>query len=129
MEPRRAHANERFFIELAFESPLPEGAIPLAELAGPLGPGGPALTFWTSNATLIDAPDRSRVRVGGKVPQDAPPGLYRVTHIEIRWSPEMPLSWLPVPVPLDTLGGDVHLAVDPPAALTQPSIPPLRSAG
>src|SRR5580704_156015 len=42
--PRHFHANERFFIEVAFETPLPEGAVPAAEFAGPLGPGGPALT-------------------------------------------------------------------------------------
>jgi hypothetical protein len=129
MEPRHAHANERFFIELHFDAPLPEGAIPAAEFAGPIGPGGPALTFWTSHAALLDGSDRSRMRIGGKVPQDAPPGLYRVTNIEIRWSAEMPLSWVPVPVPLDTLGGDIHLAIDPAATLSQPKIPPLRSAG
>jgi hypothetical protein len=129
MEPRRAHANERFFIEVTFESPLPDGAVPLAEFAGPIGPGGPAMTFWTSTAALPDATDRSCVRLIGKVPTEAPTGLYRVTHLEIRWSAEMPLSWTPVQVPLATLGGDVLIRVEAATGLTQPSIPPLRSAG
>jgi hypothetical protein len=128
MEPRLAHANERFFIEVTFESPLPEGAIPLAEFAGPIGPGGPALTFWTSSAALLDA-GRSRVRLIGKVPTEAPAGLYRVTHIEVRWSAEMPLSWTPVPVPIDELGADVLIRVEEAAGLAQPTIPRLQSAG
>jgi hypothetical protein len=127
MEPRRAHANERFVLDLTFDAPLPEGAIPLAELAGPIGPGGPALTFRTSNAALIDG-DRSRIRLSGKVPMEAPPGLYRVTQLEVRWAADMPLSWTPVPVPLGTLG-DVHIAVEPAAPQVQPAIPTLRSAG
>ncbi len=129
MEPRRAHANERFYIEIAFESPLPDGAVPLAEFAGPLGPGGPALTFWTLTAALIDASDRSRLRLIGKVPTEAPAGIYRVTHIEIRWSADMPLSWTTVGVPLDTLEGDVLINVEPATGVTQPPIPALRSAG
>jgi hypothetical protein len=129
--PRHFHANERFFIEIAFEEPLPEGAIPLAEFAGPLGPGGPALTFWTFSAGPAEgaAGDRRRVRLTGKVPADAPPGMYRVTHLEVRWAPEMPLSWEPVAVPLKHLGGDVLVSIDEALARSQPSIPRVLYAG
>jgi hypothetical protein len=129
--PRHFHANERFFIEIAFEAPLPEGAVPLAEFAGPLGPGGPALTFWTASAGPAEngAGDRSRVRLVGKIPEEAPPGMYRVTHLEIRWAADMPLSWEAVGVPLKHLGGDVLISVDVPQARSQPAIPRVVAAG
>jgi hypothetical protein len=129
--PRHFHANERFFIEIRFEEPLPEGAIPLAEFAGPLGPGGPALTFWTSSAGPAEnaVGDRSRVRLVGKIPEEAPPGMYRVTHLEVRWAAEMPLSWEAVGVPLKHLGGDVLISVDVAAGRSQPPIPRVVAAG
>lgn len=129
--PRHFHANERFFIEIAFEEPLPEGAVPLAEFAGPIGPGGPALTFWTStSAAAENAPgDRSRVRLIGKIPEEAPPGMYRVTHLEVRWTANMPLSWEAVGVPLKHLGGDVLISVDVATARSQPPIPRVVAAG
>jgi len=129
--PRHFHANERFFIEISFEAPLPEGAIPLAEFAGPLGPGGPALTFWTSTAGPVEgaAGDRTRVRLVGKVPEEAPPGMYRVTHLEVRWAAEMPLSWEAVAVPLKHLGGDVLISIDEALARSQPAIPRVVAAG
>jgi hypothetical protein len=129
--PRHFHANERFFIEISFEEALPEGAVPLAEFAGPLGPGGPALTFWTFSAgPSEDAPgDRRRVRLVGKIPEEAPAGMYRVTHLEVRWAAEMPLSWEAVVVPLKHLGGDVLISVDVPQARSQPAIPPVVAAG
>jgi hypothetical protein len=129
MQPRRAHAKERFFIDVTFESPLPEGAIPLAEFAGPIGPGGPALTFWTSSAGPATDGDRSRIRLVGQVPEEAPPGRYRVTHMEVRWAADMPLSWVPAPVVLDALDGDVLIEVEPPVARTQPEIPRIVDAG
>jgi hypothetical protein len=129
MQPRRAHAKERFFIEATFESPLPDGGIPLAEFAGPVGPGGPALTFWTSSAGPIEAADRRRMRLVGQVPEEAPPGLYRVTHLEVRWSADMPLSWEPARVPLDAVSGDIVIQVEPSAARSQPPIPRLIDAG
>ncbi len=129
--PRHFHANERFFIEIAFEDALPEGAVPLAEFAGPIGPGGPALTFWTSSAAQAeDGPgDRRRMRLIGKIPEEAPPGLYRVTHLEVRWMAEMPLSWEAVEVPLKHLAGDVLISVDVPQARSQPPIPRVVAAG
>ena len=129
--PRHFHANERFFIEISFEEPLPEGAIPLAEFAGPIGPGGPALTFWTATSQPADdaADDRRRVRLVGKVPEEAPPGMYRVTHLEVRWAPEMPLSWEPVAVPIKHLGGDVLVTIDEALATSQPAIPRVVHAG
>jgi len=127
--PRHFHANERFFIEIAFEQPLPEGAIPLAEFAGPIGPGGPALTFWTSSAAPAESGGRDRVRVIGKIPEEAPPGLYRVTHLEVRWAADMPLSWEPAVVPLGHLGSDVIISVDVAAEASQPPIPRVLSAG
>jgi hypothetical protein len=129
MQPRRAHAKERFFIEATFESPLPEGAIPLAEFAGPIGPGGPALTFWTTTTGAAETADPRRVRLIGKVPEEAPPGLYRVTHLEVRWTAEMPLSWETAKVPLDAVGGDIVIQVEPTATLSQPPIPRLIDAG
>jgi hypothetical protein len=129
--PRHFHANERFFIEIAFEEPLPEGALPLAEFAGPIGPGGPALTFWTTSAGPVDSAssDRSRVRLVGKIPEEAPAGMYRVTHLEVRWAADMPLSWEAVGVPLKHLGGDVLISVDVPQARSQPAIPKVLAAG
>jgi hypothetical protein len=129
--PRHFHANERFFIEITFEEALPEGAIPVAEFAGPLGPGGPALTFWTFSAgPSEDVPgDRRRVRLVGKIPEEAPAGMYRVTHLEVRWAAEMPLSWEAVGVPLKHLGGDVLISVDVPQARSQPAIPRVVAAG
>ena len=129
--PRHFHANERFFIEIAFEDALPEGAIPLAELAGPIGPGGPALTFWTATAGPAEnaADDRRRVRLVGKVPADAPPGLYRVTHMEVRWTDQMPLSWESVPIPIKHLGRDVLVTIDEALAQSQPAIPRVVQAG
>ena len=128
--PRHFHANERFFIEIAFEEALPEGAVPLAEFAGPLGPGGPALTFWTFSAGPVDnSGDRSRVRLVGKIPEEAPAGMYRVTHLEVRWAAEMPLSWEAVSVPLKDLGGEVLISVDVPQARSQPAIPRVVAAG
>ena len=129
--PRHFHANERFFIEIAFEEPLPEGALPLAEFAGPIGPGGPALTFWTFSAGPVEnaANDRSRVRLVGKIPEEAPAGMYRVTHLEVRWAADMPLSWEAVGVPLKHLGGDVLISVDVPQARSQPPIPKVVAAG
>jgi hypothetical protein len=129
--PRHFHANERFFIEVAFEAPLPEGAEPAAEFAGPIGPGGPALTFWTHQigpAENADS-DRSRLRLIGKIPEEAPPGMYRMTHLEIRWAAEMPLSWVSVGVPLKGLGRDVLISVDVAAARSQPPIPRVVNAG
>jgi hypothetical protein len=128
--PRHFHANERFFIEIAFEEPLPDGAIPLAEFAGPIGPGGPALTFWTSTSGPAEnAADRRRVRLTGKVPADAPPGMYRVTHLEVRWTDQMPLSWEAVPVPIKHLGADVLVSIDEALARSQPAIPRVVQAG
>ena len=129
MQPRLAHAKERFFIEATFDAPLPEGGIPLAEFAGPIGPGGPALTFWTSSASVADGMDRTRIRMVGQVPEEAPAGLYRVTHLEIRWSPDMPLSWVPAVVSLDALGGDIVIQVEASANRSQPAIPRLVDAG
>jgi hypothetical protein len=129
--PRHFHANERFFIEVSFEAALPEGALPFAEFAGPLGPGGPALTFWTSSTGPAEnaAGDRRRVRLIGKVPADAPPGMYRVTHLEVRWAAEMPLSWEAVAVPIAQLGGDVLVSIDEALARSQPAIPRVVAAG
>jgi hypothetical protein len=129
--PRHFHANERFFIEIAFEEPLPEGALPLAEFAGPIGPGGPALTFWTSSSAPAEhgGNDRKGVRLIGKVPADAPPGMYRVTHVEIRWTADMPLSWEPVAVPIGQLGKDVLVLIDDALARSQPRIPRVVQAG
>ena len=129
--PRHFHANERFFIELAFDEPLPDGALPLAEFAGPIGPGGPALTFWTSSSGPADEAedDRKRVRLIGKVPAEAPPGMYRVTHVEVHWAPEMPLSWEAVAVPIAQLGTDVLVSVDEALARSQPQIPRVVQAG
>jgi len=129
--PRHFHANERFFIEITFEDEIPEGAIPLAEFAGPLGPGGPALTFWTSSSGPAEnaAADRRKVRLIGKVPADAPPGMYRVTHLEVRWTQEMPLSWEAVVVPLKQLGSDVLISVDEARIPSQPAIPRVVAAG
>lgn len=129
--PRHFHANERFFIEISFEEPLPEGAIPLAEFAGPIGPGGPALTFWTSSSSAAENAegDRRRVRLIGKVPADAPPGMYRVTHVEVRWTPDMPLSWEAVAVPIKHLGSDVLVSIDEALARSQPEIPRIVQAG
>jgi hypothetical protein len=129
MQPRLAHAKERFFIEAMFEASLPEGAILLAEFAGPIGPGGPVLTFWTSSSSPADGADRSRMRLVGQVPEEAPTGLYRVTHLEVRWTADMPLSWEPAKVPLDALGADVLIRVEASAARTQPPIPRLIAAG
>jgi hypothetical protein len=128
--PRHFHANERFFIEIAFEEALPDGAIPLAECAGPWGPRGPALTFWTFSAgPSEDVPgDCRRVRLVGKIPEEAPAGMYRVTHLEVRWAAEMPLSWEAVGVPLKHLGGDVLISVDVPQARSQPAIPRVVAA-
>jgi hypothetical protein len=129
--PRHFHANERFYIEIAFEAALPEGAVPLGEFAGPLGPGGPALTFWTSSAGPAEnaAGDRSRVRLIGKIPEEAPAGMYRLTHLEVRWAADMPLSWEAVGVPLKHLGGDVLISVDVAQAASQPAIPRVVAAG
>jgi hypothetical protein len=130
-QPRHFHANERFFVEISFEEPLPEGAVPLAEFAGPIGPGGPALTFWTTSSGPAEnaAGDRSRVRVIGKVPEEAPPGMYRITHLEVRWADEMPLSWEAVAVPLKHLGRDVIISIDEALARSQPAIPRVVAAG
>jgi hypothetical protein len=128
-QPRHFHANERFFVEMTFESPLPEGAVPLAEMSGPIGPGGPALTFWTTTAAEIDGSRRTRMRLIGKIPEEAPPGLYRIMHCEVRWTADMPLSWVPVVVPLGGLGGDVLISVDVPAERSQPEIPRVTAAG
>jgi hypothetical protein len=128
--PRHFHANERFFIELAFEEALPDGAVPLAEFAGPIGPGGPALTFWTSSSGPAEqANDRKRVRLIGQVPAEAPPGMYRVTQIQVRWTADMPLSWEPVSVPIAQLGSDVLVSIDEALARSQPSIPRVVQAG
>jgi hypothetical protein len=129
--PRHFHANERFFVEISFEAPLPEGAVPLAEFAGPIGPGGPALTFWTTSAGPAEnaAGDRSRVRLVGKVPEEAPPGMYRMTHLEVRWAADMPLSWEAVAVPLKHLGSEVIISIDEALARSQPPIPRVVAAG
>jgi hypothetical protein len=129
MQPRLAHTKERFFIEARFETPLPEGALLLAEFAGPIGPGGPALTFWTSTSGPAAGTDRSTMRLIGQVPEEAPPGLYRVTHLEVRWSADMPLSWEPAKVPLDALGADVLIQVEASVTRSQPPIPRLIAAG
>ena len=130
LPPRHFHANERFFIEITFEEALPEGAIPLAEFAGPIGPSGPALTFWTSTAAPAEnVAGRHSVRLIGKIPEEAPPGMYRVTHLEVRWRADMPLSWEAVAVPLKHLGGDVLVSVDVPQARSQPAIPRVVTAG
>ena len=129
MQPRRAHAKERFFIEATFESPLPEGAIPVAEFAGPIGPGGPALTFWTATAAPADGSDRQRFRLTGQIPEEAPPGRYRVTLVEVRWAADMPLSWVPARVPLDALTSDILIDVDPPVARSQPPLPRMIDGG
>jgi hypothetical protein len=85
------HAHEHFFVDIAFGAPLPEGAIPAAEFAGPLGPGGPALTFWTTSSADLDG-DRRRMRASGIIPREAPAGTYRITLVQISWSEDMPRS-------------------------------------
>jgi hypothetical protein len=65
----------------------------------------------------------------GKIPEEAPPGMYRMTHLEIRWAAEMPLSWESVGVPLKVLGREVLISVDVAAARSQPPIPRVVNAG
>jgi hypothetical protein len=55
--------------------------------------------------------------------------MYRVTHLEVRWTPEMPLSWEAVGVPLKHLGGDVLISIDVALARSQPAIPRVVAAG
>jgi hypothetical protein len=69
------------------------------------------------------------MRLVGQVPEEAPPGLYRVTHLEVRWTADMPLSWEPAIVPLAALDGDVLIQVEASAARNQPAIPRLIDAG
>jgi hypothetical protein len=69
------------------------------------------------------------VRLIGKVPEEAPAGMYRVTHLEVRWAAEMPLSWVAAAVPLKHLGGDVIISIDEALARSQPAIPRVVAAG
>lgn len=127
-QPRRFHAHDHFFLDASFAATLPEGGLPLAQLAGPLGPGGPALTFWTDASTPVDG-DRRHFRLNGEIPRDAPPGTYRVTRLEIHWSEDSPPSWVPVTLALDRLDGEVTIVVDPTKVGTQPPIPAVLSLG
>jgi hypothetical protein len=122
------HAHEHFFVDVAFASALPDGAVPAAEFAGPLGPGGPALTFWTTADADIDG-RRSRFRLSGIIPREAPAGTYRITFIQINWSEDMPPAWSPVLRNLDQLGGEAVIIVDPPRHLVQPPIPEVVGIG
>ncbi len=122
------HAHEHFFVDVTFASPLPDGAVPSAEFAGPLGPGGPALTFWTAADTDIDG-DRRRFRLSGIIPREAPAGTYRITFVQIGWSEDMPPAWNPVLRTLDQLGGDAVIIVDPPRHLVQPAVPEVVGIG
>jgi hypothetical protein len=122
------HAHEHFFVEVTFAGPLPEGSIPAAEFAGPLGPGGPALTFWTTAHAPIDG-SRTRMRLSGIIPREAPAGTYRVTLVQIDWTDDMPPAWTPVVLHLDHLGGDAVIIVDPPNPRPQPVLPDVVSIG
>lgn len=122
------HAHEHFFVDVSFAGPLPEGAVPSAEFAGPLGPGGPALTFWTTSDADIDG-DRTRFRLSGIIPREAPAGTYRVTFVQIGWSEDMPPAWTPVLRNLENLGGDAVIVVDPARAVVQPPIPDVVGIG
>jgi hypothetical protein len=55
--------------------------------------------------------------------------MYRVTHLEVRWAAEMPLSWEAVAVPLKHLGGDVVVSIDEALGRSQPAIPRVIAAG
>jgi len=122
------HAHEHFFVEVTFAAALPDGAVPSAEFAGPLGPGGPALTFWTTADADIDG-DRKRFRLSGIIPRESPAGTYRITFVQVGWSEDMPPSWSPVLRNLENLGGDAVIIVDPPRVLVQPEIPEVAGIG
>lgn len=122
------HAHDHFFVDLLFAGPLPEGAIPRAEFSGPIGPGGPALTFWTTAMTL-EPDDPRRVRLSGVIPRDAPPGTYRINVVRVGWSDEMPPAWEPVDLRLDQLGGDAVMIVDPARPNPQPPLPAIVGVG
>jgi hypothetical protein len=122
------HAHDHFFVDVLFEAPLPEGALPAAEFAGPLGPGGPALTFWTSSFSA-EPSDPRRVRMNGVIPREAPAGTYRVTVVRVGWSDDMPPAWEPVDLRLDQLGGDAVMVVDPPNPRPQPVLPEIVGVG
>jgi hypothetical protein len=122
------HAHEHFFVEVTFAGPLPEGAVPSAEFAGPLGPGGPALTFWTTASAPIGG-DGTRMRLSGIIPREAPAGTYRVTLVQIGWTEEMPPAWTPVVLHLDNLGGDAIIIVDPANPRPQPNLPDVVGIG
>jgi len=55
--------------------------------------------------------------------------MYRVTHLEVRWGAEMPLSWEPVVVPIKHLGSDVLISIDEAKEKSQPAIPRVLAAG
>lgn len=122
------HAHEHFFVDVTFAAPLPEGAIPAAEFAGPLGPGGPALTFWTTAHAELEG-ERRRIRLSGIIPREAPAGTYRITLVQITWSEDMPPAWTPVALRLDNLGGDAVIVVDAPNPRPQPPIPEVVRIG
>jgi hypothetical protein len=122
------HAHEHFSVEVSFVSALPDGAVPTAEFAGPLGPGGPALTFWTTSDTDMDG-GRRRFRLSGIIPREAPAGTYRITFVQVGWSDDMPPAWSPVLRSLSSLGGDAVIVVDPPRTIVQPPVPEVAGIG
>ena len=106
--------------------PFPKPGQPTTTTTAP----PPATTPATTPATVpAQPPARVPVRANEDARSQAPAGMYRLTHLEVRWSAEMPLSWEAVPVPTKDLGVDVLIPVDVLQARSPPPIPRVLAAG
>jgi len=133
--PRHFKQNAQFYVVATFDSPLPEGAYPVVYLVGPPGvlppPSDPGrketvmLNSGSAGPANMDHPDQRAIRMTGNVPPFAPPGVYKVTKLEMQWTIGSPPSWQPVPIPFDHLGEDNTIIIDPADSPPQPQVPRL----
>lgn len=121
--PRHFPPHGLFELEARFDGPLPSEAYLTASLAGPQGlDGGPTTELHSEDAVIED--DRRTVRLTGKIPYDAPAGMYKVTSLVMRWR-DAPPTWLPIALSFHDLDGAGTIYIDPERVTPRPDVPQL----
>lgn len=118
-KPRHFKAGSGFFFNLTFAKPLPRGASPRLTVSGPDG-----TNQATFDAGSLAAGETQSVRIDGSIPENAPPGTYRISRVFVVWAGS-PSNWKPVDLDFSHLGEDATMIVEPPDRPSQPSVPPL----
>lgn len=123
-KPRHFKAGTSFYLDVAFDSPLPAEAIPNAFLRGPLEGPSPGSQDIATSSSSMRMPD-GKIRISGNIPPDVPAGTYKVTSMRMDWAAGAPTSWRPVPIDFSHLDEDKTIIVDAPDHPPQPALPKL----